>query len=167
MTIVLLQLIYGCSNISIYPISAPSEHVVEDRVIAKWKFLEDTNTHNFYEVYQAHVNYPNQYHIRFWNRGGTNPTYESNGHFSKIDDEQFFNLPYFEPGTNGTFFQNEGYIFLRLLDVNNEFDKITASVVGDTTMRQLRNSEEVLNYVKKNLNNPKFYSDTIHLIKFK
>lgn len=158
---------YSCSNVSTYPISAPSEHLLEDRVIAKWKFLEDTNINNYYEVYRAHISYPNQYHIRFWNRGGTNPTFESNGHFSKIDEEMFFNLPYFELGTGSEIFQNEGYIFLHILEVNNEYDKITASVVGDTTMRQLKNSEGVLSYVKKNMNNPQFYTDTIHLVKFK
>lgn len=175
--IVILFTAYSCKNTATYPIREPSAEMMDDRIMGKWKFSEDTNKLNYYEVYLANKECcPNQYHIRFWNRGGSNPSFESNGHFSKIGKETFFNVPYFEtretphafPVTGDDkyeMFPNSGFMFLHILEANKAYDKITAAVVGDTTMRSLENSEQVYNFVKANMNKPAFYSDTVHLYK--
>lgn len=166
--IVLVALFCSCENISTYPITAPSAEMEDGRIIGKWKFEEDSNSNNFYEVTEGY--YPHEYHVKFWDRGGTNPTYEANTHFSKIADVRFINVPYFENNPDrkgaGGLFRNEGYMFLRILDENDDFSKIIAAVVGDETMRKWENSEQVHDYVMQNMDKKIFYSDTIHLYKF-
>lgn len=150
----------GCKNVANYPITKPASGVKDDRIIGKWKFEEDTNTNNYYELYTADKDCcPNQYHIRFWNRGGTNPTYEANMHFSVVNDTWFINVPYFERGLPLQ------YGFLKILESNKDFTKFTAAVVGDETMQRIKTQQQLKAYIIKNINNPKFYSDTVHFFK--
>lgn len=155
-----LLLYCSCDNISTYPISQPDASLDDDRLIGKWKFEEDTNKNNFYEVYPSA--YPHQYHVRFWNRGGTNPTYEGNVYYSKVQSDRFLNIPYFTSPLEGHW-----YIFLRILDINEDGSKMTGAVVGDETMRSLQSEKEVHNYIAQNINKRNFYLDTVHLYKFK
>lgn len=152
----------SCKNTASYALDKePVPEVQRDQVMGKWKFEEDTNSGNFYEVTRAHSSIPNQYHIRFWNRGGINPTYEANGFFSVVKGYGFFNVPYFEKGLT-----NFGYGFLKLIEIDPDFTSITAAVVGDETMRSLASEDEVRKYVTAHVDDPAFYSDTIHLFKF-
>ncbi len=153
-------LLFSCKNVSTFPISAPSAANVEDRLIGKWKFTEDTNKHNFYAVTAGYT--PNCYHVKFWNRGGTNPTFEAEMHCSKIGSSMFINVPYWEDG-----FTNRGFIFLKVLNTNADFSTMTTAAVADTTMRRLKNSDAVKAYVTKHLNDPHFYRDTAHFFKVK
>lgn len=153
------MLAISCKNVANYPITNPKDGVKDDRIIGRWKFEEDTNTNNFYELYTAHKDYPNQYHIRFWNRGGTNPTYESNLHFSDVNGVRFINVPYFERDLPLQ------YGFLKILESNNDFTKFTAAVVGDETMQRIKTQQLLKAHIIKNINNPKFYSDTVHFYK--
>ena len=163
MVIVLIALMVGCKSIANYPIDAPSSANIDDRIIGKWKFLEDTDKRNFYDVEKTYQNFsPNEYHVKFWNRGGTNPTYEANIHFSRIGNSLFLNIPYWEGH-----FENMGYFFLKILDVNADYTKMTTATVYDTTLRSLKNSAEVRERITKNLNNPAFYNDTVHFYKVK
>lgn len=195
----LIPLVFiSCKNTSTYPITDFSLAIVEDDINGKWKMIGDPVSGNFYEVYRADVryqddNFKNQYHLRFWNRGGTNPTYEANFHCSKINEELFINLPYWQAKShinhqanmnselymrnpylydttlevinNDGFFKNKGYIFLRILEIGEYNDKITAAIVGDTHLRSFESQTRVYEYVAENMNNPNFYSDTIHLYK--
>jgi hypothetical protein len=148
----------GCKNVANYPITEPSATATDARVTGKWQFEEDTNKNNYYEVYPAHSDYPHSYHIRFWNRGGTNPTYESNLHFSDVNGVRFINVPYFGNGPLQ-------YGFLKILESNSDFTKFTAAVVGDEKMEQIKSAEKLKAHIIKNINNPKFYSDTVHFFK--
>lgn len=148
----------GCKNVANYPITKPASGVKDDRIIGKWKFEEDTNKNNYYEVYTAHKDYPNQYHVRFWNRGGTNPTYESNMHFSDVNGVRFINVPYFGDGPLQ-------YGFLKILSSNADYTTFTAAVVGDETMQRIKTQQLLKAHIIKNINNPKFYSDTVHFFK--
>jgi len=67
-----------------YPIDAPSMDNLNDGILGRWKFEEDTNKNNFYEIIRRKPYALDKYHIKFWDRGGTNPSYEANMHFSKI-----------------------------------------------------------------------------------
>lgn len=157
---VILSVYCSCDNISTYPISQPDASLDDDRLIGKWKFEEDTNKNNFYEVYESA--YPHQYHVRFWNRGGTNPTYEGNVYYSKVQGDRFLNIPYFTNPLEGHW-----YIFLRILDINKDGSKMTGAVVGDENMLKLQSEKEAYNYIAENKNMPEFYLDTVHLFKVK
>lgn len=152
----------SCKNTASYALDKePVPEIQKDQVMGRWKFEEDTNSGNFYEITKADVSIPNQYHIRFWNRGGANPSYEANGFFSVVKGYGFFNVPYFEKGLT-----NFGYGFLKLVEIDADFTRLTAAVVGDETMRSLASEAEVRKYVTAHVDDPAFYSDTIHLFKF-
>lgn len=156
----LLFSVAGCSNIASYPISQADSGLYDEGYTGKWKFEEDTNSHNFYAISKGLT--PNKYHIKFWDRGGKNPTYEGEAYLSVVNGEKFFNLPCLDESR-----EQYGYLFLKLIDVNKSYSKITAAVVGDVTMQSLRNEEEVYRHVHNNMNKAVFYSDTIHLYKVK
>ncbi|MCB0696900.1 MAG: hypothetical protein KDC07_06030 [Chitinophagaceae bacterium] len=158
MIIALLMLVYSCNNISIFPIDKPGQALDDDRLIGKWKFEEDTNKNNFYEVYPSI--YPHQYHVRFWNRGGTNPTYEANVYYSKVNDEKFLNVPYFTDPLEGHW-----YLFIRMLNINKEGTKMTGAVVGDESMLNLKSEKQVQDYIAQNIDKRSFYIDTVHFFK--
>jgi hypothetical protein len=165
--VVLTLLSSGCKNVAKFPIDDPSTSNLDDGLIGKWKFDEDTDKRNFYEVYRKDAPYdPLKYHVRFWNRGGTNPTYEANVYLSKIDGVRFINVPYWEDGGEGAHFSHLGYFFLKILKVNADFTKMTTATVYDTTMWEL-NQSGVKQRITRNLNNPAFYYDTVHFYKMK
>lgn len=144
-----------------HPIDDATTENLNDGIIGNWKFREDTNKNNYYEVIRHKPYMMDRYHIKFWDRGGTNPTYESNLHFSKVGSVQFINVPYFEGD-----FEHRGYFFLRVLNVNAGDTEMTAALVGDKTLWDL-DQAGVKKRMVQNLNNPKFYSDTVHLYKMK
>ena len=152
----------SCDYIAYVAIDEPSSGNTDNRVIGNWKVEEDTNKNNFYEVRQAHADYPNEYHVRFWNRGGTNPTYEANMYFSKIGNVQFLNIPHWEGH-----FSNMGFFFLKVLDINADATRITATMITDTTLQYCRSSRQLQELILKNTNNPRFYDDTFHFYKVK
>ncbi len=159
--IVALSLLTACRNVARFPIAEPDKALLDDRITGRWKFHEDTNSRNFYEIIPRRQPYMlDRYHLKFWNRNGTNPTYEGNMHFSKIDGVLFANVPYFEDD-----FTHQGFIFLRILDINATYDEVTAAVVGDTTLWLLNSQAEVRERIQKNMNKPSFYSDTFNFYK--
>lgn len=149
----------GCRSFAKYPMAAPSADNMDDRLVGKWKLREDTNSNNFYEVYKSSAE-PNVYHIRFWDRGGKNPTYETELFVTKVGMETFLNVGYFEPD-----FVNTGYFFLRVLRADADFNQLTAATVADTTLRYLHSKEEVGERIAENVHRAAFYSDTVHLYK--
>jgi hypothetical protein len=144
-----------------HPIDEPTVENLNDGIRGRWKFVEDTNKKNFYEIIRGNPYAEDRYHIKFWDRGGTNPTWESNMHFSKIGNTQFINVPYFEDN-----FTHVGYFFLKILDINADYTKITAALVHDTNLWNL-NQAGVKQRITSNVNNPNYYSDTVHFYKMK
>lgn len=142
-----------------FPIDAPSMENLNDGIRGRWKFVEDTNKGNFYEVIRGKPYAEDKYHLKFWDRGGKNPTYESNMHFSKIGNILFINVPYFEGD-----FSHQGFFFLRVLDINPDFTKMTAELVHDTNLWNLKQAE-VKQRISQNINNRAYYSDTLHFYK--
>jgi len=141
-----------------YPLDNPSKKNLNDGIKGKWKFWEDTNKNNFYEVLRGEPYATDKYHIKLWNRGGKNVSLESNFHLSKIGDALFINLPYLdEEGI-------KGYFFLKILDVNSDFTKMTATLVHDTKLWDL-SQESLCERFSVNLNNPVYYQDTVHFYK--
>ena len=159
----LLLLLAGAAGVrnvvARFPIDEPSADNLHDGLVGKWKFEEDTNRNNFYEVIRKKPYALDRYHLRFWDHGGTHPTYEANLHFSKVGNALFINMPYFEEN-----FTRKGFFFLKVLDTNSGFTKITAAIVGDNTLWE-QSEAGVKQRIAKNMNNPSYFSDTIHLYK--
>lgn len=142
-----------------FPIGEASAENLHDGLVGRWKFEEDSNRNNFYEVIRSKPYALDRYHLKFWDRGGKNPTYESNLHFSKLGDALFINVPYFERN-----FTRKGFFFLKVLDTNSDFTRITAALVGDVTLWE-QSEVGVRKRIEANMNNPSYFADTIHLYK--
>ncbi len=108
-----------------------------------------------------------KYYITRMDNDGLNRHYEKFGAFpSKVGRATFLNIPYFnfdklaEGGED-----EEGYMFVRILDVKHNNYLMTVAVVSDKSLKYLPSSAAVRKHISKNLNNPLFYSDTLHLIR--
>ncbi len=152
----------GCEGVAHFPISDATADNADDRIIGKWKVMEDSDKNNYYEIYAAHPNFKYQYHYRVWDHGGTNPTFEGNCYFSKVGVTQFLNVPHYDEEH-----QKNCFLFIRILDADEGFDKLTVTSVCDTNMRALTSKEAVKAHIAKNLKNRSFYDDTVHFYRVK
>lgn len=150
----------ACRSTARYPIAAPSATATDDRVIGKWKLVEDTNHLNFYEVYKGYANHT--YHIRFWNRGGANPTYEADVHFSDVEGTRFLNLPYINFDAPG---RDISYFFLKLAYTSPRFDTVVVTPFTDTTMRQLASSQAVHMHIAAHANDSRYFKGVYHFFR--
>lgn len=144
-----------------YPIDEPAMENLDDGIKGKWKFAEDTNRNNYYEVLRGDPYATDKYHIIFWGRGGTNAGYESNLHFSKIGRTRFINVPFSDRASS-----RRGYFFLKILDTDAGFTKMTAVAYNDTTLWN-QPQEQIKKRISRNIGNPAYFRDTVHFYKVK
>lgn len=163
-----IMLLYSCGTPSPFPLTLPSNAFAEDRIVGNWKMEEDTNTKNFYEVKQRDTVDRFNYHVRFFNRGGSNPTYEANIFFSDVGNTKFINVPYWVdvdgPG-DLMGWDNRGFFFVRIIDANDDYTRLTTATVNTATLKEFSNSILLKKYIEMNINNPDIYSDTVHFYK--
>lgn len=110
------------------------------------------------------------YHITRMGMHGKTPHYKQWSVFvSKVNNTIFLNIPYrYVPSKDGHYLSGQtkqGFFFVRLVKITAAYDTITTAIISDTTLMHLTNSKEVRNRVAKNINNPAFYSDTLHFYK--
>ena len=111
------------------------------------------------------------YYITRMNAHGQKPHYKQWSVFvSKVNNVTFLNIPYrFVPERDGHYLPGQttrqGYFFVRLININPAYDTITTAIVSDTTLIHLASPKDVRNHITKNINNPAFYSDTLHFYK--
>ncbi len=159
---------YSCGTPSPFPLSLPSNAYNDDRIVGNWKMEEDTNGYNFYEITQRDTVDRFNYHVRFFNRGGTNPTYEANVFFSQIggygaNTVRFLNVPYIE--VNGHTWRDKGYFLVRILEMNDDLTEVTTATVDHKALTEMKRTEELNGFINDNIDNPKIYSDTVHFYK--
>ena len=169
-------LLFACGTPSPFPLSFPNSQAADDRIVGNWKMVEDTNTNNFYEITKADVKYglDFQYHVRFFNRGGSNPTHEANiflsdfGRFGKDSGIKFINVPYWtkvDGEGDGMGWEGRGYFLVRILEADKDFSNITTATVNHPALSQFRRAAQLENFMDEHVNNPKIYSDTVHVYK--
>ena len=144
------------------------------------KFLADPERvkmafyNNLAELYESYDRFIKEkdhyYYITRMDAHGKNPHYQQWSVFlSKVNNATFLNIPYrYVPSKDGHFISGQtkqGFFFLRLIKINAAYDTITTAIISDTTLVHLTSSKEVRNRVEKNVNNPAFYSDTLHFYK--
>ena len=169
----------SCKNISRYSIDKSPLIKIDTSFLGIWKAVEDTNrmdyilVQNFDDVYsRVESKYKNDtyafkasktkefdYYITRMNHSGINPFYQQWSAFlSNVGKERILNITYHDD-------KNEGYIFIRLIKMNGKKDTLTTTVIADTTLKYLKNSQQVKERVMKNIYKPSFYSDTLHFYK--
>jgi hypothetical protein len=110
------------------------------------------------------------YYLTYFNGHGKGPEYEQWEAFpSTINNMKFINVSYrYEPYINDTLVtgqEEEGYFFVRIININPTYDTITTAIVADTTLKYLPNATEVRKLIERKGKMASFYSDTVHLYK--
>jgi hypothetical protein len=139
----------------------------------------ERNKNNQSKYIQTYPNYNEvkdcMYFLTYFNYHGQAALYRQwDAFISNVGNFNFLNMRYWhtpvgvsENGDsvwrNGA--ETEGYLIVRFIDINSGRNKITAAIVADTSMKFLKNPAEVRSRIQKNLNNRKFYSDTMHFYK--
>ena len=111
----------------------------------------------------------NYYYITRMDNHGTNPHYQQfNSFLSVINGVKFINISYVVPDfppLNGEFIDEHRFFFVRIIGLNKNYDKMTIALVADTSLRYLPTSMALRTKIMNCLNDPKFYSDTVHFYK--
>ena len=161
----------GCQSFSKYPISDAKADLYDMRLYGKWKFAEDTNKNNYYLVQKDHDPGTNKYHVMFFDRGGKNRTFEGSIYFSKVGDALFLNIPcwvrHADKYTDAIkdYEETGGYFFIRVIDANGDYSKLTTATVLDDGLARLKSSKEVYTHIARHMNEPTYYHDTAHFYK--
>jgi len=105
------------------------------------------------------------YYLTRQENDGTNPHYfQWHSYLSKIGNVRFLNVAYRnveKEAKDGT--REEGYFFVKVIKLTQ--DSLVTAIVADPTLRFLKNTSEVRSRIAKHLNNPYYYSDTLHFYK--
>ncbi len=155
---------FGCKSVAQFPINEPATDTFNKGFVGKWKFQEDSNKNNYYQIEWGLPYSTDAYHVKFWDRGGKNPTIEMNIHFTNIRGNIFVSVPYLKRGEEIWDYRPSGYFFLKVIDINKDFTKMTAATVHDSTMSEL-NAVGIRQRIARNLDNPAYYFDTVHFYK--
>lgn len=166
--VILVLLVAACGTPAKFPISFPSSKNVDDRIIGKWKFEEDTNKNNYYEISKSVEEF--QYHVRFFDRGGTNPTYEANVFFSNLNGVKFLNVPYYEKTTDPKYvggMKNMGYFFLKISEANEDFSRLVTYTVTSKELSKIDNWRDLTRYIYEHEDDNNIFTNKAHFYKIK
>jgi hypothetical protein len=155
-------LFVSCNSIAPFPLDEPSRAVPADWVIGKWTNVATKKIKDGYFVITKSPIQKNHYHVVSFDKGKKKPTIETEIFLSKVANSYFVNVPDEDEKK-----QRTGYWFMRVLNTNADYSKITITKVQDTTMGALKSIEEVRAYVTKKVEQPEFYQDTTELKKLK
>lgn len=155
---------FSCKNVARYPMDEPMSDLVNDKILGKWQAEEDTDKSNIIIITKSSDSF--KYDLKYWEHGGTNPTYESQIFFSKINDALFLNVACWDDVRNDkVYYQKVGYMFFKVVYATPDFSKLALTNVADTSLQSTHSTLEVFNKIARNLNNKAYYEDTIHFYK--
>ena len=141
------------SNISIFSIDDYPMHKVDERLLGKWKLLEDTTGQSFFTV---RMDGEYQYKISGRvNAGGNNYLNQSTAFVSEIGSVQFLNI-------TCNYNNIKGYVFLKLADIDTIQKTVTAFMISDSTLNTIESRQELKDIITANINNPGFYNKGLH-----
>lgn len=167
-SVLLIMIIATSCNYSKYPIDKEPSVKVDEALFGIWKVQGDTDKANFILVQNSDDKSPpdkeslNTYWVTYFNRSGTNRIYENFGAFlSNVGKERFINLGYWDRAADGT--DEDGYLLYRIIKTNAKGTSMTLAMVNDPALKNAKSAAEVREKVTKNINNKKFYSDTVEL----
>ncbi len=148
-------LLAGC-DLSKYPIDATPQVKVDNRLLGSWSEKKNEPLTIAVIVKKADEY---KYTIITYDKKKKDQQVLT-AFMSDVDKSSFLNVY----GKNDS---ADGYLFLRILDINAAANKITVATVSDTMMQYLKSAPETRAYVQKHMNERSFYSDTGYLYKAK
>jgi len=153
--LLLLVFLTGC-DLSTYPIDDHAVIKTDSRLLGKWKEKEKKDQSDLYTIAR---NGDTRYLVTV-KEYDLKRTLKYDAFLSDVNDVRFLNVLYKSDSANG-------YLFLRILDINAAGTVITAAAVTDSMMKHAGSSAGVRERIRQNLNNPVFYSDTLHFVRVK
>lgn len=178
----------SCDNYSVYPIDATPNLKTDTSIFGIWKCVEDTSVSNaliiqgYNDVFR---DIEEQYgSVEKYSRTMTNDPFATDvmtkgriyyvtSNFrgvlyqifrvfaSEIDREQFFNMPNAAPSDLHQY--GDGYIFVKI--IKRTKDSIVTTLVNDSILKHLNSAQNVRERITSNLNNLKYFTDTLHFYK--
>lgn len=159
-----LLVLFSCTNVAKYPMDEPMAELVNDNIIGKWAAQEDSDKTNIIVITKSSDSF--KYDLKYWDNSGTNPKYESQVFFSKINDALFLNVACWDDvRDNNKYCQKVGYLFFKIVYATPDFSKMALTNVADPELQNLTSTLAVFNKIAKNLNNRSYYHDTVHFYK--
>ncbi|MEI8278419.1 MAG: hypothetical protein WCG87_01575 [Bacteroidota bacterium] len=149
----LLLISLSACETSKFPIDDPANVKVDTRFMGHWKAKRDRKT--TYIISQL-----NDYHYQIITKKKRKDPEIEQAYLSSVEGNLFLNV------YNKDSLQ-DGYLLLRIMDVNAKADRVAIATISDTTMKHMSSAAEVRQDIIKNINNPAFYDDTIYLHKVK
>jgi hypothetical protein len=193
LAILICILAASCENYSNYPIDERPGILIDRGMLGIWRNVEEKQQYNFFLIqdykdvfnptganilgdessgegqYKDYKKF-NYYITEADNSAAQTKYMQWTGFVSKVNGATFMNLSEsyiqnnegldLESGTN-----QDKYYFLRILSINEGRNIIKAVAVQDSTLKYMKNTTQVRNYIARNLNNPTFYGDTVHFYK--
>jgi len=153
LVIVFALLTTGC-ELSKYPIDDPAQIKTDKRLIGKWS--EKSSKSKDDDVFI--ISRLNDYKYNILTKTKGQKAYTT-CYLSTIDSITFLNVYIEDKDSYG------GYIFYRILDINDQKKSMTLTGVNDTNLQYQYSPGEVRRYIKENLNNKAFFKDTLRLYK--
>ncbi len=182
----------GCDNYAKYPIDEKPSIKPDRSLLGIWKPVADKNPANYVLIqdyidvfnptgknilgsdegkYGDYKSY-NYYITQVTDVEGKTELDEWTAYTSKIGNATFLNLSASGLQSSGDDQDIENnarstdeYFFIRVLGVNDMRNVITAVMVDDTTLKNLKGASQVRSYIAAHLNDPSFYGDTTRFYK--
>jgi hypothetical protein len=153
--VVFIGLLASCT-LPKYPIDAPPSVKIDARLLGKWKGKNKGETRDLYTLTKK-----SDYLYSIEGKQSGNKKKELlTAYLSMVDSVRFLNV-----------WDNDdtakSYLFLRLLEINAEGNKLRVCAVSDSNMQYLTSCAQVREYIVNHLNNPEFYGDTVWFSKVK
>lgn len=172
-----ITLAFASCNYSKFPLDEKPVVKADPSLFGIWKAVNDTDKRNFILVQGAadedrkfmpedvRNNPDYYYYITYYDRGGVSPHYENfTATLSTVKSDRFLNIAYWTINPDERIRErDEGFLLYRMIHINPSATEITLARVSDPDLEQAKNADVVRKTVTKNLNNPKFYDDTVQL----
>ena len=167
----------ACKSYSRYSIDQQPQISIDTRMLGTWKAIEDTDAKNCVVVqcyrdlfhksgpsFADSVKNAGNYYITYLNRHGRNPLYQQFEAFlSKVQNAYFLNFHYDNATWEDT--TEYGFVLVKFIRINPTYDTVITALVADTSLKKITCSASLRKRISAHLNNPAFYSDTLHFYK--
>ena len=141
-----------------YPIDDHPLVKIDTRLIGKWKVKGEKDEYILSKDGKS-VNVDYKYLVL--NKDPkTGKVDKFSAFLSEVGNAKFLNV-FFKEDTI------EGYIFLRILDINAAGTTARIATIADTTLKYITNATEMRERFTNRLNDPTFYNDTTYFYKIK
>ncbi len=152
LVLLFLSFLISCDTTK-FPIDAHPQIKINKNYFGTWKIKNKKDKDTYIVIKRDDYNY-----LILIKHSKEQKPDSMNAFVSKINDILFLNI-------NNISDTTEGYFFGKIIDINKNNNKIKYSLVKDSTLKYLKNPDEIRQRIKENINNPTFYSDTAYFKK--